>query len=192
MMQSKKIAVTGGIGSGKTQFCAIVRDLGYPVFSCDEISDNLWKDKGYLTGLAALFPACAEEGTPRKELIAKLVFSDKEALKKLNAYSHPRIMDELLRKMEGEKVSFAEVPLLFEGGYEKLFDAVLIVTREEDARIRAVAARDGLSAEEVKARMRAQGPYPKEDEGKFVLVKNDGSKEELFAAARDALKKLGL
>ncbi len=192
MMQNKKIAVTGGIGSGKTQLCMALKELGYPVFSCDEISDDLWKDEGYLAGLSALFPACVREGIPRKDLISKLVFSDKEALKKLNVYAHPRIMDALLERMKGEKVAFAEVPLLFEGGYEDLFDAVLIVTRGEDARVRAVAARDGLSVEEIHARMRAQGPYPKEDGGKFVLVKNDGSKDELLAAARDALKKLGL
>ena len=192
MTQNKKIAVTGGIGSGKTQFCAIVRDLGYPVFSCDEISDELWKDEGYLAGLSERFPACVEGGALRKDLLSKLVFSDEAALKELNAYAHPRIMGALLERMEACKIAFAEVPLLFEGGYEKLFDGVVVVTREEDARMRAVAARDGLTDGEIRARMRAQRPSSAEVGRKCVLVRNDGSLGELRQEAIEALRKLGI
>ncbi len=192
MTQSKKIAVTGGIGSGKTEFCNILKKFGYPVFSCDEISHALWKDEAYLSGLAELFPTCVVDGTVQKSRVSALVFSDKAALEKLNAYAHPRIMQKLLDEMQADPVSVAEVPLLFEGGFERLFDAVVIVKREEETRIKSAARRDHLAEEEIRARVRAQNPHEEKEGGKFIVVENNGSIGELFLAAERVIKKLGI
>lgn len=192
MMQNKTIAVTGGIGSGKTEFCKILQSLGYAVFSCDKISDGLWEDADYLAGLAEIFPQCSKNGRPQKKLISDLVFSDKEALEKLNSYAHPRIMKILLDRMRAYHVAIAEVPLLFEGGYENLFDAVVIVTREEKARLIGAALRDGLCEAEIAAKMRAQKDLSSLEKGKYIVAENDGTLDELRNKAKQILQRLGI
>ncbi len=184
MTQNKKIAVTGGIGSGKSEFCRILKHKGYPVFSCDEISDELWQSEDYTAGLKELFPACKT-----KREIATFVFRNEAALARLNAYAHPRIMEELLRRMEGE-ICFAEVPLLFEGGYESLFDGVIALIRPAEARIAAVQARDGLGREEIVARMQKQFDPAALAQKNCILIENDGDLTTLAQKADEAIARI--
>lgn len=186
-----KIAVTGGIGSGKSAVCRILKERGYPVFSCDEINRTLLSEKSYLDGLCALFPACVKDGKLNKAALSALVFSDKEALKTLNAYAHPRIAERLRRDMEGaEKTCFAEVPLLFESGMTKRFDCAIVVLRNKEERIRAVVARDGLTAEQAKARMKQQFDYDGPLPDGCLAIENDGDETALCNKVDDVLEAL--
>ena len=191
-----KIAITGGIGSGKSAVCRILKERGYPVFSCDEINRTLLSEKSYLDGLCALFPACVKDGKLNKAALSALVFSDKEALKTLNAYAHPRISERLRRDMEGaEKTCFAEVPLLFESGMTKQFDGAIVVLRNKEERIRAVDARDGLTAEQAKARMKQQFDYDGPLPDGCLAIENDGDEaalREKVDEVLEALKEHGL
>lgn len=186
-----KIAITGGIGSGKSAVCRILKERGYPVFSCDEINRALLSEKSYLDGLCALFPACVKDGKLNKAALSALVFSDKEALKTLNAYAHPRISERLRRDMEGaEKTCFAEVPLLFESGMTKQFDCAIVVLRNKEERIRAVVARDGLTAEQAEARMKQQFDYDGPLPDGCLAIKNDGDETALCNKVDDVLEAL--
>ena len=179
-MTPNKIAVTGGLGSGKSEFCGILREMGYPVFSCDEINRELWKDPSYLSELAGLFPDCLTDGLPDKTKLSRKVFSDERARARLNALSQPRIMQELIGRMNGFPTTvFAEVPLLFEGGYEKLFDAVLALRRDKEARISAVSKRDGLTRTDALARIQRQFDPDKLEEKQCLIVENDGDRAAL-------------
>ena len=191
-MQSKKIAVTGGIGSGKSAFCAILRGYGYAVFSCDEISARLWKDEAYLARLAEAFPDCLTDGTIDKGKLTKKVFADEEARSRLDKIAHPAIMERLLGEMSAHAVSFGEVPLLFEERLEGLFDGVIALRRPVEQRIASVRARDGLDAEEIKARMAAQLDAAELDGKNCFLIENDGSPQTLEEGARAALRHFGV
>ena len=186
-----KIAITGGIGSGKSAVCRILKERGYPVFSCDEINRTLLSEKSYLDGLCALFPACVKDGKLNKAALSALVFSDKEALKTLNAYAHPRISERLQRDMDGaKKTCFAEVPLLFESGMTKQFDGAIVVLRNKEERIRAVVARDGLNAERAEARMKQQFDYDGPLPDGCLVIENDGDEAALREKVDEALKAL--
>lgn len=191
-----KIAITGGIGSGKSAVCRILKERGYPVFSCDEINRTLLSEKSYLDGLCALFPACVKDGKLNKAALSALVFSDKEALKTLNAYAHPRISERLQRDMDGaKKTCFAEVPLLFESGMTKQFDGTIVILRNKEERIRAVVARDGLTAEQAKARMKQQFDYDGPLPDGCLAIENDGDEaalREKVDEVLEALKEHGL
>lgn len=187
--KTRRFAVTGGIGSGKSAFCVCLKELGFPVLSCDEISRELWREREYREGIARLFPQFSENGEPQRQRLSEAVFRDGELLERLNSYAHPRIMERLMRNMQG--VCFAEVPLLFEGGYEDLFEKVIVVTRAKSARVESVRRRDGENSN-VLARMARQVDYDAIDLSRYIVVDNNGTVEELAAKARALVKQLGL
>lgn len=191
-MKQSKIAVTGGLGSGKSAVCQILKDLGYPVFSCDEINRELWGEEEYLAILAKTFPDCLTDGKPDKRKLAAKVFSDEAALKRLDDLAHPRIMQRLITEMEQFPVSFGEVPLLFEQGYAPLFDGVIAVRRDKEARIRAVTLRDHSTRTQALSRMEKQLDPDKLETTGCLIIENNGSCEELRAATIEALKTLQL
>lgn len=157
----KKIAITGGIGSGKSTAIALLKAQGYPVYSCDEIYRDVIVRPAYISQIKAEFPSCVNENAIDKKALAAVIFSNPEKRKSLNQISHPFIMETLLNEMEksSSHLVFAEVPLLFEGGFEKDFDKIIVITRKKEDRIAAIAQRDGLSKEEASARIQAQFDY---------------------------------
>ena len=188
-MTPNKIAITGGLGSGKSEFCGILREMGYPVFSCDEINRELWKDPSFLSELAGLFPDCLSDGLPDKTKLSRKVFSDERARARLNAFSQPRIMQELISRMNGFRTAvFAEVPLLFEGGYEKLFDAVIALRRDKETRISAVNKRDGLTRTDALARIQRQFDPDRLEEKQCLIVENNGDRTALKRKAEMILQ----
>lgn len=180
MKQNKKIALTGGIGSGKSAALGILRAHGCAAFSCDEIYCGLCEEPLFTAGLASLFPFAVKDGKLDRTALANAVFSDEEARKKLNAYTHPRIMERLFSLMEPYPLSFAEVPLLFEEGYGAAFDEIIVLMRDKAARIEALKGRSGLSEQEIAARMESQFGYDAIPEGCHIL-QNDGSLADLEA-----------
>ncbi len=192
MKQSKKIAITGGIGSGKSALCAILRGYGYAVFSCDEISARLWTDAAYQRRLAGEFPDCLTDGAIDKGKLTKKVFSDAEARRRLEKIAHPAIMERLLGEMSAHPVSFGEVPLLFEEGLEGQFDGVIALRRPVEQRISSVRARDGLEEGEIKARMAAQLDASELDGRNCFLIENDGTPQTLERGAMEALRHFGI
>ena len=120
-----------------------------------------------------------------KKSLSDKVFEDKNELKKLNDFTHPVVMDVLMKNMEerqNEEIVFAEVPVLFEGGFDRLFDYVVIIKKNVECRILKTVSRDGKSAEDVKRVVAAQIDYDNiEENGKIIVVKNDGTIDELKA-----------
>ncbi len=174
----KKIAITGGIGSGKSEVSKIIKSLGYEVFSCDEINAELLEKRKVLKQLKVLFPTTVK-GFFRlkldKKALSNVVFSDRSALEDLNGLLHPLIMETLVSKMEKTKGSivFSEVPLLFEEGYHDLFDSVIVVKRDKLERIKSVMKRSNLTEEEVLRRINNQVDYDKLDFKGLNIITND-------------------
>ncbi|MBN2830088.1 MAG: dephospho-CoA kinase, partial [Candidatus Cloacimonetes bacterium] len=92
------IAVTGGIGSGKSTFCRLISNYDYPVFSADVIAHNAYSNPDIIQNLTVLFgEAVLVDGTPNRKLIGKLVFDNSELRRKLNSILHPHILLEMQR-----------------------------------------------------------------------------------------------
>ncbi len=193
----KKIAITGGIGSGKSAAAQYIQNLGFPVFSCDEIYKQLIEESEYIASVANLFPESVINGTIDKKKLSEIVFSDSAKRNALNNLAHPLIMKTLYRRMEacGKPFVFAEVPLLFEGNFEKDFDFVFVIQRNLDKRISSVSSRDHTSEENVKKRIAAQFDYTDTSNEKLqkenvITIFNNSSKEDLFEKIKTALNKL--
>ena len=160
------IAITGGIGSGKTTVAALYRSLGVKSIDADAISRALTAPGG--EALAPIRQAFGdvvflEDGTLNRAALGRMVFADREALTKLNAAIHPLITDRITTELKaleaaGEPIALLDVPLLFESGMDRLADAVICATAPEEVRIRRVCERDGLTREQALRRIRSQNP----------------------------------
>ena len=192
-MTNKLIAITGGIGSGKSTVSKIIKDLGYPVFSADEVYKNLMKNKDFVKKIYNGLGIESNSYNFDKSLISSKVFNDKEMLKKLNEITHPEVMNELI-KLSKEKggVVFNEVPLLFESNCQDKFDKVIVISRNREDRIKSVIKRSNLTAEEVESRMNAQVDYDNMDLSKYIVIKNDGNKQSFIDKLKLALTDLKL
>ncbi len=171
-MSNKKIAITGGIGSGKSTVSNILKELGFSVFSCDEIYKEIMESSEYIQQIQGLFPQVIIENRINKQKLAELVFSNEAYRQKLNAVAHPLIMKTLLEYMENTNGAcvFAEVPLLFEEKLEHYFDEIWVVLRELDARIQSAMHRDKCDRESVLSRIKAQFDY--EDKNTLTYLKS--------------------
>ncbi len=190
MKQNKKIAVTGGIGSGKTLFCNILKSLGYDVFSCDDIYADLLQEEAYLSLLIKNFPECFPDGKFNKKILSERIFKNREDKKTLESLAHPLILQRLLKKMEDKEIVFAEVPLLFEGGYEELFDCVIALVRNKEDRIEAVKKRSRLTEAEILSRMENQIDPALLFDKNCIIVENNGTVEELKEKTIKILSKI--
>lgn len=192
-----KVAITGGIGSGKSTAITLIKEMGYSVVSCDEITAELYKKQTVLRKLKRLFPT-AIKGIIKlkadKTEISRIVFSDKAKRKELNELLMPLILKELFRRLNREKgVVFAEVPLLFETNLQVEFDHVLVITRDKEKRIESVMARSNMTKEQVLERINAQFDYDAFSATREIVIENDGDletlKEKLTSAIANAFLK---
>lgn len=189
MRNNVKIAVTGGIGSGKSTVCEIIKDLGYPVISCDEIYKTLLNHPKFLEKIAAEFGyGVIKNGELNRTKLSSIVFANEEKLKKLNDITHPDIMKKLFTQCKKHKICFCEVPLLFESGNEKNFDEVIVVLRSFDKRISSVMKKDKSSIEAVKNRIKSQFDYDNSEFAQYYVIHNDDNKMILCDKVNKALQ----
>ncbi len=182
-----KIAITGGIGSGKSQAVKFLKALGFSVFSCDEIYKNVILSREYIERVKKMFPEGVVNGQIDRKILAEIVFNDAQRRQTLNNIAHPLIMEKLFKSMDGAPTNlvFAEVPLLFEGNYQELFDFVIVIERDTAKRIESIKIRDGLSEEQILNRIHSQFDYSKIKEteyfknGKIIVIDNNGDVEDL-------------
>jgi dephospho-CoA kinase len=175
------VAITGGIGAGKSEALAAFARHGAAVISSDEIVHRLLaEDEGVRAELVERFgKAVLDDGRVDRAAIAEIVFADAEALEWLEGLLHPLVVQEYMgwreRLAEGDdppQVTATEVPLLFEVGGQDRFDVVVVVTASPEVR----AERSEVDAEEREPRLLPDSV--KVAQADFAYV-NDGSLDEL-------------
>ncbi|KAB2846031.1 MAG: dephospho-CoA kinase [Melioribacteraceae bacterium] len=157
-----KIALTGGIGSGKSLVSDIIIELGYNVINADKLAKEiLLTDETVKSKIIKEFgkDSYTPEGINTK-YIAEKVFINPMNVKKINSFVHPPTIKKIevlaAEILKTKKMVFVESALVYEANLEDLFDYVLLVTAEDELRIKRVMERDKVSEEEVKVRMQNQ------------------------------------
>lgn len=160
-----KIALTGGIGTGKTYLSAHFVQMGIPVFYADDEAKKLYADPRFLQTIRATFgntvfdPDCPERLS--FERLAEKVFSDEEALQKLNQLVHPAVMSmfEEWCTCQDASAVMMESAVVFEGNLTSYFDKIIVADAPVELRISRVLARNPeMTREQVLARMARQMP----------------------------------
>lgn len=177
-----KIAIVGGIGSGKSEVLKAVKELGVSTLSADEINSELLASPDYQKEIERLFPSAMEEGSFSRKKLAKIVFSDKEAREKLNSIAHPLILARIASDVHDPLV--VEVPLLFESGAKQLFDVIVAVETPLEKRIKRLEKSRNMTKDEVLARINSQV-----DEEEYLkiadhVIHNDGTLDDLKKRAK--------
>lgn len=174
-----KAGLTGNIGSGKSLVASVFSVLGIPVFKADEESKNILKLPEVIDMVADTFgPEVLEHGIISNKALAAIVFGNKEALLKLNHLMHPLVMDAFkswIRLYPLSPYVIMEAAILFESGYAGEFDRIIHVSCDEAIALERVMKRDGVTEEQVRARMMQQ--LKNDDKAglsDFVII-NDGS-----------------
>ena len=182
-----KVAVTGGIGAGKSEFMRAVKELGIRTYSADEINAELLRDKGYIEKLSAAFPFAVKDGKVDKAALREEVFSNEKKRKPLNALAHPEIRRQI-EEITGDAV--IEVPLLFESGMTDLFDRVIVVTAGEDVRINRIVSTRNISKDLAKNIIKNQATDDERIKRADYVAINDGTRKDLYEQAKNIIKRI--
>jgi len=183
-----RVALTGGVGSGKSTVGRLLRERGVTVVDADAIAREVVEPgTPGLDGIVARFgPGILQaDGTLDRAGLAAIVFSDREALTALNAITHPLIRarsEQLLGEVDPAEVAVYEIPLLIDGSIYRVndFDVVVVVESTMPVRLSRLAER-GLPEEQAKARIAAQATDEERRAVAGHLIHNDGSVEDLAA-----------
>lgn len=173
-----KAGLTGNIGSGKSTAARIFSALGVPVFYADQQAKQLYQDPEVLREVRRLFGDDVTDASGHVVFknLAKIVFSDPEKLRQLNALIHPRVREKYYSWLELHKeqpYTIQEAAIMVESGLYKQMDAVVVITAPQGQRLQRILGRDGTTEEEVKKRMSQQLPEEKLVEIADFVVKND-------------------
>lgn len=146
----KLAAITGSIGCGKTTLSKIVRRLGYVVYDIDGWVRRLYYQKDFIKVIAAHFPEVMEGEKVNKRKLRNLVFGDNARLKVLESLIHPFLKQTLMnvrrRNARRADLFFMDVALLFEMGWDKYCDYIVVADVDYETQKMRVMLRDNISA----------------------------------------------
>jgi len=181
-----RVALTGGIGSGKSLVGEILEELGALVIDSDQLARDVIErgSPGYEEVLTAFGDSILSEGQIDRAKLAELVFNESDLRKKLESIIHPLVREaaeKLARKLPSGAILVNQIPLLVESDGAKRFDYVVTVSADEDIRRERLRSR-GLKDYEITQRLAAQVSDVEREKIANYIIRNDGSIDELTSA----------
>ena len=173
--------VSASIACGKSSFIKIANELGFESLSADLIANEITQKNAAV--LAEMFLLNLDkEGKIDKKALANLIFKDKKAKEKLENFIHPKIREELLRKMQileqKGHIFFVELPLFFESDFYKNLGKSVLIYAPKNVSLQRLMQRDGLDKDEALRRIKSQMDIEKKREMADFVIENIGSYEE--------------
>lgn len=158
-----KVGITGGIGSGKTYICKLLELMNFSVFYSDAEAKKIQDTNAYVKSkLIELFgeKAYTEHGLNRK-YIAEIIFGNPTAKKQLEEIIHPKVAEAFAtwckeKENTDERIVFIESAILYESGFDKIVDKVVMIYADEEVRIERSMQRDGADRAAIEERIKNQ------------------------------------
>lgn len=156
----RKIAICGGIGSGKSTVCGMFAERGAAIYDSDSRAKALMSESAELRAalIAEFGEGCYKGGELNRPYLAEKVFGSEEQLVKLNSIVHPAVKADFLAWAEEQEGDFCilETAILFESGFDAVVDCSVAVLAPMPLRIERAMQRDGATREQIEARIKAQ------------------------------------
>ena len=193
------IGLTGGIASGKSTVVQYLRYQGYPVIDADKLGHKVLEpgNQGYKKVVDKFGEGILnKDKTVNRLILGGIVFSDPFKLKALNEISHPIIAEMVLKEfklkssMDQKGIVFLEAALLIEANWYNMCQHIWVVTLEKAEASRRLQKRDGLSESEAISRLESQLTAKEKIAYADVVLRNDGSREDLLSQTQHALEVL--
>ena len=195
----RRVGLTGGIATGKSHVRAEFERLGVPTIDSDRLARDAVAPG--TPGLSQVVDRFGEmvldpDGALDRRLLASIVFSDALARRDLEAIVHPHVRletDRWFRSLHGGRhaLAVADVPLLYEAGLEKLFDAVIVTACDRDTQRQRIVERDRLSDDEARLRIDAQLPIDEKVRRADYVIRTDGSPADTRRQVHEVYLRLG-
>ena len=175
-----KVGITGGIGSGKTHICKLLELMNFSVFYSDTEAKNIQNtDPDVRTKLIELFSEeCYTEDGLNRKFLAEIIFSDPTAKKQVEEIMHPTVAKHFTQWCEtkeasNERIVFIESAILYESGFDKMVDKVIMVYADENVRIERSMRRDRADRTAIEVRIKNQGSDKEKcKKADFVIYNN--------------------
>lgn len=186
-----RVALTGGIGSGKSLVGEILEELGALVIDSDQLAREVIErgSPGYEEVVTAFGDSILSEGQIDRSKLAAVVFNESDLRKKLESIIHPLVREaaeKLARKLPSGAILINQIPLLVESDGAKRFDYVVTVSADEEIRRERLRLR-GLKDYEITQRMAAQVSDSEREKIANYIIRNDGSIDELTRAVEELM-----
>ena len=180
------VGLTGGIAAGKSTVSRLFQDLGLPVICADELAREVVEPGApALDDIRRIFGADVidEAGGLDRAAMARVVFQHPSKRKLLEDIIHPRVAeakDKRLQELQraGHRIALVDVPLLYETGWERVFDLVIVVYVPPQIQLERLIQRDAMSPKEAQSRLDAQMPIDDKRQRADRVVDNSGTLEE--------------
>ena len=194
----RRIALTGGIATGKTWVRARFEDLGVPTIDSDALAREVVAPG--TPGLAAVVDRFGPDvllpsGALDRAKLGRIVFADEEARAALEAIIHPQVRQATEQWFAAQdpashRFAIADIPLLYETGRDRDFDEVIVVAADPETQVRRVMERDGLSESEARQRLAAQLPIAEKVAKADHVIRTDGTHDQTDDQVRQLWKRL--
>ena len=186
-----RVALTGGIGSGKSLVGEILEELGALVIDSDQLAREVIErgSPGYEEVITAFGDSILSEGQIDRAKLAAVVFKEVDLRKKLESIIHPLVREaaeKLARNLPSGAILVNQIPLLVESDGAKRFDYVVTVSADEEIRRERLRLR-GLKDYEITERMAAQVADLDREKIANYILRNDGSIDELTRAVEELM-----
>ena len=184
------LGITGGTGCGKTTALRTLEELGALIIDCDAVYHGLLiENKEMLAEIDSAFPGVVTGGVLDRKALGAVVFSDAEALARLNGITHSYVGREIDRLLEswalsGGRLAAIDAIELFGGNLARRCKATFAVLADRDKRIERIMARDGITREYAALRVDAQKPDSYFEEKCDYILKNNSTEEEFREKCR--------
>lgn len=161
-MNQRLIAITGGIGCGKSVVSNILRALEYPVYDCDSEAKRLMNDSNCIKSEISKKISCeaiALDGSINRPVLSKIVFNDNKLLSQLNTIVHSAVKEDIInwtKQHQTQHTLFVETAILYQSGINLFVDEVWEIQAPIDLRINRVILRNNTTAEDVQSRINSQ------------------------------------
>ena len=174
-----RIAITGKIGSGKTEVCNILKRNGYKVFSADEIYNELISNNAdFVLEISEKLGINPIKNGDKilldKKSVSQNIFNDQSKRTLLNKITHEKVMQKLLSITYGDGTYFCEIPLLADiTNPELYFNEVWLVKRDLTKQVNSLEKRDGIDKEFALKKINSQKEYVINSKIKHTVIYND-------------------